>query len=52
LAPEEVKDTTPTEFAEQLRPSEIQPMLDAAARYNFIPRPVRAAEILPQTARG
>jgi NitT/TauT family transport system substrate-binding protein len=35
------------EFAESLRPAELQPLLDAAYKFKFISRAVRAAEIMP-----
>ncbi len=33
-------------YAEQLQPSDIQPLLDAAVGYGFLPKPVKAAELL------
>ena len=34
------------DFAEQTRVSENQPLLDACAKYNYIPRPIAASELL------
>lgn len=47
LSPDDVVSMVRPEFAEALRPAELQPLLDAALKYNFISRPVRAAELIP-----
>jgi NitT/TauT family transport system substrate-binding protein len=43
---EDVSTMIRADFAEQTRVSEIQPLLDACAKYNYIPRPIAASELL------
>jgi NitT/TauT family transport system substrate-binding protein len=43
---DDLKDAPPTNFADGLKASEVQPLLDAAARLNFIPRPVTFREMV------
>ena len=43
---EDVGSMIRADFAEQTRAGEIQPLLDACAKYNYIPRPLAASELL------
>jgi NitT/TauT family transport system substrate-binding protein len=46
LNPDDIGAMIRAEFAEQTRPAEIQAVLDACAQYNYIGRPMRAAELM------
>ena len=48
LTPEAISGMIRVEFAEQLRPVEIQLLLDAGTKLGFLPRTVNAAELLPR----
>jgi len=43
---EDVSTMRRADFAEQTRASEIQPLLDACLKYNYIPRPIAASDLL------
>ena len=46
---EDISSMIRADFAEQTRASEIQPLLDACAKYNYIPRPIAASEMILRT---
>jgi hypothetical protein len=48
LTPETIGGMIRSDFAEQLRLNEIQPLLDSGAKFGFLSRPVSAAELLPK----
>lgn len=46
MAPEDVGNMIRADFAEQTRLGEIQPLLDACAKFGYIPRPMLASEVV------
>ena len=46
LALDDVTAMRRADFAEALRPAELQPPLDAALKFGFLPRAIRAEELL------
>ena len=43
---EDIQGMKRTDFAEQMRFSELQPTLDAALKFGFIPRAIRAEDLV------